>query len=85
MPDLELAFGSNKNGVDDPAGEILFNRLINYSSNTNGTCQAYLHVGGAQVLSRAFFTSNYVAFDFTQGASKVGIAPKKVYEVIPTS
>ena len=68
--------------MDKPAAEILYDRLINYSSNTNGTCQAYLVAGQGQSLSRSFFLSNYVALDFTVGASRVGVAPKAHYEVV---
>jgi hypothetical protein len=82
MPELGLSFGAGPNGVDKPSAKILYDRLINYSSNKNGTCQAYLNAAQGQSLSRSFFLSNYVALDFTVGASRVGVAPKTHYDIV---
>jgi hypothetical protein len=84
MPDIQLAFGKDANGVNDPAAIILGSRLVNFGSNDDGTCQAYVNAGQSQSLSRSFFLSNYVALDFTQGATRVGMALKSKYEVIAT-
>lgn len=80
MPDLEFSFSPNSAA----AGSISGIQLVNYSSNTNGVCQAYLYASTGQTFSRSFFTSNYVALDFAQGASGVGVGAKAAQEVIPT-
>lgn len=83
MPDLQLAFGSH----DEPSAIVLGSRLVNFGDTSSGTCQGYLSAKPApdtQVLSRSFFLSNYVAMDFTQGATRVGLAQKATYEVIQT-
>lgn len=83
MPDLQLAFGSN----DEPSAIVLGSRLVNFGDTSSGTCQGYLSAKpgpDTQVLSRSFFLSNYVAMDFTQGATRVGLAQKATYEIIQT-